>query len=365
MSKPVHLIFGNDEYLVSAKAKKIIAGLIPETEMALKLETVDGDADTVDAAIASLRQCTQALRTVGLLSAEKVVWFRDISFLADNRTSQSEDIKEELARFTDLLKQGLPDGQTLVMTTSALDKRRAFVKTCQNVGNLHEFSLPEESKSAGRRMLADHFKQIAAKHGLQFSSTLRDLFLEKVGADTRQLLTEAGKLAVFLADRKKVTREDIEQITCSSREALAWDLADAFGRRDLKRALAILRQLLFQKESAIRLVIGLEGRIKDLLIYREALDRGWLVNKGGYGSPQLGWGEVPPEVDAILKDDMGRDPRKVHPYRASLLAEQAGGFSQTRLAQCLRDAVEAHEKLVSTKVPHATVLELLLIRMLT
>ena len=126
----------------------------------------------------------------------------------------------------------------------------------------------------------------------------------------------------------------------------------------------ILHQLLFQKESGVRLVIGLEGRIKDLLIYREAIDAGWMVKKsGGYGGMQYSWTTLPPEVDEVFSE-MNRDPRKVHPFRASLLAEQALNFSQTKLTKCLQATVEAHEKLVSTGLNESTILEVLLIRML-
>ncbi len=364
MSKPLYLIFGNDEYLVSSKAGKIVSALVPEEEKSLKLENVNGAAETVDAAVASLRMCRQALQTIGLLSSEKVVLFHDISFLTENRTGKSETVKEELANFTDFLKKGLPEGQVLVMTAPTVDKRRAFFKTCKKLGNIHEYSVPEDKNMTGRQEMADRFKQMSAKYKLNFSSSLRQMFLDKVGTDTRQLLTEISKLAAFLGDRKDVKREDIEQITSSSREAIAWDLADAFGKKNLKKSLSILHQLLFQKESGVRLVIGLEGRIKDMLIYREAIDAGWMIKKsGGYGGLQYAWGDLPQEVDEVFSE-MSRDPRKVHPFRASILAEQALNFTQTKLTKCLQATVEAHEKLVSTGLTESTILEVLLIRML-
>ena len=104
MVKPLYLIFGNDEYLVSSKAGKIVSALVPEEEKSLKLENVNGAAETVDTAVASLRMCRQALQTIGLLSSEKVVLFHDISFLTENRTGKSEAVKEELAIFTEFLK---------------------------------------------------------------------------------------------------------------------------------------------------------------------------------------------------------------------------------------------------------------------
>ena len=72
---------------------------------------------------------------------------------------------------------------------------------------------------------------------------VRNAFLEKVGADTRKIVSEIEKLAVFMGTRKAVQVGDVKAITSASRGALAWDLADAFGKRELARAMQILRQL--------------------------------------------------------------------------------------------------------------------------
>ena len=364
MTIPFYLVFGSDEYRVATKAKQLIEELVPESEAAFKLEVVNGAVDTVDAAVHAIRQCMMALQTVGLLSSEKVVFFQDVSFLVDNRTGKSDTVKEALAELVAFLKKGLSTGQVLVVTAPAADKRRGFAKLFKDAGEIHEYEVVEGGGQSARRELAKRVDQIAAEHQLSMSSSLRDLFLEKVGGNTRQLMTEMGKLAVSLGDRREVDRQDILRITSSSREALAWDLGDAFGKRNLKDALSILRQLLFQKESAIRLVIGLENRVRDLLLYRQALDRGWLTEKGGYGGGSYTWVEPPPEVAVMLKDHMEKAPRKMHPYRVDILARQARPFTTSHLVTCLRAAVHAHEQLVSTRIPHETTMELLLIRML-
>ena len=318
----VYLIYGNDEYLVSAKGKQIVADLIPEAERMLKLDVVDGAVDTVDAAVTAINQCLAALQSLGLFSDEKVIWLQNASFFADNRTGKSATVQEYVLRLVQLIKKGLPSGQVLVITASGIDKRRAFYKACKAGAELHEFSTPEKSYQADR-VAGEKLDQMLAKAELKMTSRAKVAFLEKVGVDTRQLVNEVEKLSVYVGENKNVDIDQIYAIVSSSREALSWDLADAFGKRDLSRALLILRQLIFQKENIIGLVVGLENRIRELLIYREALENGWLVSKPGYGGhPSLAWGEVAPEVDEIFASHMGRDPRKIHPFRVSLLAER-------------------------------------------
>lgn len=361
----LYLVYGNDEYLVSQKAKAIVAQLVPEDQRALKLEIIDGAVDTMDAAITAVQQSLTALQSIGLFSDEKVIWLQNVSFLTDTRAGKAAGTKEAVQRLTDRIKTGLPPGQVLVVTAPGVDKRRAFYKACKAAGELHEYMIPAKSYQADR-LAAERLDQLLARANLRMSHPAKVAFLEKVGADTRQLVNEVEKLAVYVGEAGTTVDIDaVQAIVSSSREALAWDLADAFGKRELTRALAILRQLVFQRENVIGLIVGLENRVRDLIVYREALDKGWLVKSQGYhGRPGATWGNMPPEIETLFADQMGRDPRKMHYFRVSVLADQARKFSNKRLYYCLKQVTEAHAQLVSSRIPPDMTLELLLIRML-
>ena len=208
--------------------------------------------------------------------------------------------------------------------------------------------------------------RLLKEHGLRMSDAARQAFLEKVGTDTRLIVNELEKLIAYVGERTDVVPADIAAVTCAARGAISWDLPDAFGRKQLARALTILRRLAFQRESPIGLLIALESRIRDLTIYREGLDKGWLrvAGKDRFGKPQVKWDNVPPDIDAIFSQEFQKDPRATHPFRIGLLAAQASRFSLQELAVCRSAAVEAHTDLVSSGMSPWLVLELLLIRLL-
>jgi len=365
MAVPVYLISGDDEFLVAQKSKQVIDELVPLEERALGLETIEGKADTVAEAVSAVARCREAVMTMGFFGGRKVTWFRDVNFLSDTVVGRSESVKEAVADLAALIKEGFPEGQILVVSAVKADKRYAFYKACKAAGEVHEFTVPDKAYLA-ERQAGDVLGGVLEQAGLQMSRDVKAAFIEKVGFDTRRIVGEVDKLAVYLGKRKRVESADLEAVTSASRGSLAWDLADAFGKRQLPRALGILRQLLFQKESPIGLIIGLESRIRDLIVYREALDNRWLEEKRGYGGrPTLGWGDVPPEVDEMLSEGFAKDPRSTHPFRIGLLAQQAANFSASELEECRRAATEAHVELVSSAVPQPMILELLLIRMLS
>lgn len=362
MPSNVYLIFGNDEYVVSAKAEEVVhAHVLPEN-MALGLETVDGNVDTVDNAAQAVDLCISAVTTSGMFAASKVVWFRKVNFLTDTVVGRSEHVKTRVNRLVETINNGLAEGTTLVISAGGVDKRYAFYKAIKRHGQISEFSVPDKAAHADKAA-AQMLRELAAERSLQMPADIQAALLERTGPNTRRMVSELDKLRVYTGDRNRVEMEDIRAIVSSSRESAAWDLADAFGKRRLADALALMKQLLFQKESAIRLVIGIEGRIRDLMLYKEGLQRKWLGS--GYGkSSGMAWGDLPGEVEQIFSKELARDPRATHPYRVGLLAAQAQGFSRSELKTCQELALAAHERLVSTSLPHGMILETMLIAML-
>ncbi len=362
----LYLITGDDEYLVSEKVASILKQIAPAGgDAAAQLERIDGAVDKVEPAVNVIRRCLSAINSLGLFSEQKTIWLENATILGDNRASQSQTVQDELARLTDKIKAGLPEDVTLIITAPAVDKRRSFYKTCKAVGELHEFMVPDDRNKGDQMAVAERLERLAEDKGLQLTPAAKLAFQQKVGLDTRVILNELEKLATALGDRKKVEAEDIANFVSASREAAFWDLADAFADRDLAKSLRILRQLVFQRQNLMGLIINLEKRVRDLMIYREAIDRQWMVKKTVYGKESYAWGTLPPEIEQVFTQEMENDPRAMHPFRASILARQAAGFTRKRLDYCQKQVILAHESMVSSRVPPELVMEILLVRMLS
>jgi DNA polymerase-3 subunit delta len=355
----IYLIYGEDEYQVTNKSREIINGLLPEEERTFGLEVIDAAADTIDVALKALKACFEALQTVGFFSERKVTWFRDVSFLTDNVVGRNEDVKKAVnEQLVDLLKAGLPEGQTLIVSSPKVHKAKKFYKACKEIAELHEFAVSAQSWQ-NEKDVADFMRSQLGVLGIKMDRNAETVFLEKVGTNSRHIVNELGKLAVYIGDRKEAKVADVEAITSASKTSVSWDLADAVGARNLKKAINIARQLLFQKESAIGMVAGLNARIRDLMICRQAMDNDWL----SVGGKNAQWMGMSPEIDAMF-NEMEKDPRKTHPYRLGLLARQAANFRMIELRRCQHAIMQTHQKLVGSAMPDELALELLLVRIL-
>jgi len=360
-AKQVILCYG-DDFAAAKAGREYVDAFVPEADQVFGLETIEARVDTVADAVTAVDRAIEALRTVGFMGKRKAVWLRDASFLSDTAVGKSDAVKDRLAALAGLFKGGLAPEQMLVITAVAADQRFAFFKACKAVGTLREFALPKKDFEIAKYARAAAAQAFRAA-GLQAEDEVLEAFADKVGPDLRQIANETEKLSIAVGGRGRVTAERVETLTCSSRDIPAWDLADAVGEGDAGKAIKVLRRLLFQRRNPIGLVIGLENRARDLLLYREAIDHGWLKAGGFAADRRWHWGNLPDEVAQAFADRLAADPRKTHPYRTGILARQASGFTRPHLAMCFEAALSAHEKLVSSAVPAAVILEVLVLRM--
>ena len=353
--------FGNDTYWVEATARDYVAKLVPEENRVFGLDTVDGLVESGGAAAQVIRSCLGALDTPPFLGGAKVVWLKGAAFLgASGRATRGQEVKDCLERLTALIKKGLLPGVYFLVTSPAVDKRSAFFKACEKAGEAREFSVTEKSYEIDQQS-AVIIQKALDDAGLAAGEDVITALAEREGCDTLQIRNEVEKLRVYLGDRKKVSLDDVEAVVCSVRGCQPWDLSDAVAQRDLVKSLRVLNRLLDQKTAGVYIMAILEARFKEFLVYREALDRGWLrVGSSGRGSP---W-ELPGETAAQLTGILGKDPRTIPGFIMNQRVRQAQAFRKTEILRIQRQLLEAHRMLLTGVAGERWVLEMMLIRML-
>ena len=358
--KQVYLYLGDDDYPMGEAARSLIAKLVPPADQAFGLEIIEGRADSEAEALLTIKRCREALVTPGfMMTRGKVIWWRAVTFTAEIQLAANESVKAAMKDLAAVLEEGHAGDATLVVTSPGMDKRSAFYKLVSSRFEVREFMLPEKAyqlEQHGRGVILQRLKE----QGITADADAVELMLERVGVDSRQIAMEIEKVCLYIGARRHATVRDVQAVVSSSLTAVMWDLQDAVGERRLAGALEVLRDLLASRESPIRIMSSLSGRMRDLMLYREALDRGWLRSRGG----GVEWTGVPEAVEAVLASCFKRDPRTVHPFVVGKMAKQAQGYTMAALRRNQGLLMEAYEDLVSSPVPQQTILELMLIRVM-
>jgi len=335
------LVYGTDDLSALRKADEIVARLCPPEEQAFGLETLSPEPGDklADNVCTMLRNTIEALLTPPFLGGSKTVYLRGAPFF-DPRTEPGrfESVKTEVARLTDLLKKGLPEGVSFVVLTPKVHKATAFFKSCKSLGEIHGFDQPDKEKEAEKDFIP-RVEELMNQAGLSMNRPVFSAFIARTGYSLRQVSSEIEKLSLYLGDRTEVTLADIQMMVATVRENKFYEFADTFCKGNLANTLQIMHLMFSQGQSPVGLVINLQNRLRDMLIMRDCLDRQWaeLSQRGKWSN--LSW-QVPAEGEALL-DSLEKDPRKGNPFAIGMMAGQASRFPAGLWFRWLNAAVDA------------------------
>ncbi len=361
MNGKLCLICGEDDYLVDSAARERVNQLVPESDRAFGVEIIDGRRDTSDEVRKAADACMESVQTPGFFGSTKVTWLRNATFLTGGgRASETAAAKEAVEKMTDWLKNGLLEGQTLIITAAKILRSSVFFKVCQKQGEVEDFG--GGFKSWELEKLADQRLDILLKKaGLTLQGEARAEFLNRAGFETRFLVQEIEKLRLYVGERNQVTVEDVREITSIGREAEAWDLLDAFGERDAMAAMATLKRLSGQRGIGIMLAAMLEKNVRELLVLREAHDRKWAYGKKG---ASCGWSSsLAPEAAALL-NALPVNPKTLNSWAMKKKLPHALNYTLQELRVARFRILQLRERMVSTALPEMYLLETTLLRIM-
>jgi DNA polymerase-3 subunit delta len=242
LSKPVALLWGEDDFSVKQRARELFGQWTPAGADA---EVIDASANNSGEALKALARLREALQTLPFFGSEKSIWFKDCSFLGDDRTSTAQAVTESLGELAQELQRFRWQGVRLLVSAGKVDKRRALYKTLEKLGTVETFAaLSVEDRNwtatvemAARRSLRSRQKDITDE-ALALLATC-------TGPNLQQVQHEAEKLSLYLGDRDRVTVDDVKAVAARSKQARAFALADALGDRDLPRLVRCLDEELW------------------------------------------------------------------------------------------------------------------------
>ncbi len=364
-SSAIHVVAGNDEMAVKARAKELAAELAPAGGGEFALETIDAAADNADHAASIIREAILSLSMPGFLASEKLVWLKNVNFLSDTQTGGSKAVLAALEEFQTFLAAGWPEGTRLLVSAISPDKRRTFYKSLAKLAAMEVLDKPsggprfDEDEAARQAALA-----AARERKLKFQPDALERFAAYVGSDTRQVVNEIEKLDVYLGDeRREIGAEDIRLLVPETRRGIIFELGNCIGRRDLRDASNCLQKLLRQGEEPVGILYAaIAPTIQRLLAAVVLIKEHGLRVPPSYPAFQNALEQLPADAKEIL-------PRKkdgtLNAYGFYMSAQEARNFSVPELANATIACAEATMSIMSTGSDPALILQQLLVRILT
>ncbi|CAM3039163.1 DNA polymerase III subunit delta [Rariglobus hedericola] len=275
-AKPFIFVCGADDFLVNRLGKTRYDELTADVTDEFAREIISGFANNVGEVESAINRFRESVQTVSMFGGKRVVWFKDVNFLADSVTGRAESTLKLVDDLKELLATVDPAQVAIVITAAPIDRRRAFPKWCEKTA---DFSLvgggdgEGGSEALGGVILAE-----ARELGVTFGEGAAQLLLAKVGANTRLLIEETRKLATFAGgpDGKATVIEEahVAELTANTAEGDFFEAAEAFFSGDLKWTLAALHHHFFTGGDARPIISAMQNRNRILIQVRALVDSG-------------------------------------------------------------------------------------------
>jgi len=264
-------VCGADDFLVGRVGAERFAALMVQVPDEFSREVLSGFAANVGEVEAAVNRFRESVQTVAMFGGRRVVWLKDVNFLADTVTGRAESTLKLVADLQEILATINPDETAVLITASPVDRRRAFPKWCEKNA---DFTLVGGDDGDGSALAAVVLAE-AKTLGVTFAPDAVNLLLAKVGANTRLLVAEVHKLANFAAEGERIEETHVAELTPNVAEGDFFEAAEAFFSGDLKWTLAALQRQFFAEPNATRPILAaLQNRNRILLQVRALLDAG-------------------------------------------------------------------------------------------
>ncbi len=373
-TKPFICVAGPDDFLVGRVGKERFEALAAEAQAdELSREIVNGFAVNVDEVEAAVNRFRDAVLTVPMFGGKRVVWLKDVNFLADTVTGRAEGTWRQVEALQELLEKVDPDEVAVLITAAPVDRRRSFPKWCEANA---DFTLAGgDGDSAGEALAAVALGE-ARECGARFAAGAVELLLEKVGANTRLITEEVRKLATYAEPSKSLEAEGdivieeahVAELTPNVAEGDFFEAADRFFAGDLRGTLGALQRHFFAGGDARPILAALQNRNRILIQARVLLDAGELHPPSEkYGFDKAAWARA----QSAYAEQFGGETEKSsfnlftqNQWYAGKLVSGAKLPSLRRLIDNQQEFVRAFEELIPRSDEQEAVLRELAVRCL-
>lgn len=232
--KPVYWIDGEEDFYINKIIDYAEHRILSEAEAGFNLTVFYGkDANWPDVVNACCRYPMFAEKQVVLL--KEAQHMRDIDKLEGYITK--------------------PLASTIFIISykeKKLDGRTALAKALKEKQGIEVLT----TKRLRDNQLTEWTTELVRSKGFTLSPKALVLIVEHIGNDLSRIENEIEKLSVNLGERKNITEDDIEKYVGISKEYNMFELQDAFGKRDLSKAIRIIQYFeTNQKAYPIQLIL--------------------------------------------------------------------------------------------------------------
>ncbi|MBO4815976.1 MAG: DNA polymerase III subunit delta [Clostridia bacterium] len=254
----LYLLYGEEKFLLEnavKKIKKLFGDLI------LGINYIQINEDNIDSLISNIE-------TPAFGYPRKLIIVKDSGLFKKEKKALAKQSNELLSKIVDFISENInqiKESNVIVFIENDIIKND-LLSLIEKEGVTCNFERlrPLEIKK--------RIKAICTAYKVNIDEKTLSFFIETCGTNMLSLINEIRKLIEYAGENGTITKESIDKLSIKEFEAKIFDLTDNLGKRNIKEALIILKELIYNKEPIQKILITLYNHFKKLYISKLAIN---------------------------------------------------------------------------------------------
>lgn len=254
---PLYYMYGDEPYLIERGVKRLLEQVVSPDFRDFNLNVFYGNECKGE-------EIFSAAQTLPMFSERRAI-------LVKKSHELSAATLEVLTGYV----QNPSPSTCLIFQGEKIDQRKKFFTEMKKTGELVEFKRPYENQ------LGPFIREEVKAYGKRIEPAAADLLAYMVGNNLQELASQIEKVATYSGKRESISVGDVKEIVSDTKVDTVFELADAFGEKNLSKALRTLYTILRDGEAPLLVLAMLSRHFRQLWRVRELLDRKIPTNEIG------------------------------------------------------------------------------------
>ena len=255
--KSLYLFFGEEKYLIETNTKKI-KNIFGEAIKGINYVQIDET---------NISTIISEIETPSFGYNKKLIIAKNTGLLkkeSKRKNNELTNIKENLCKYLSENLNLIKESIVLIIIEEEAEKQDLYNIIDKN-GVICKFDYQKPAQLIAR------LKSICNMYKVEIENYTLQYFIESCGTNMEELINEIRKLIEYAGEGGKIEKEDIDKLCIKKLESVIFDLTDNLGKRQIKKALEVLHNLIYQKEPIQKILITLYNHFKKLYITNVAI----------------------------------------------------------------------------------------------
>lgn len=196
---------------------------------------------------------------------KKLIIIKDSGlFKKDGRKKSATPIQETIADYINQNIDTIEESAVVIFVEETADKNIVY-EAIEKKGKVCQFD------ELNQAQLIRRLKEISNAYKVNVAENTLAYFIDIAGTNMQVLINEIRKLIEFAGENGTITKESIDKLTVKQIDSVVFDLTDNLGNKNVKKALEILDELIYQKEPLQRILYTLYNHFKKLYLCKIAV----------------------------------------------------------------------------------------------